>query len=126
MDYYMISKILTVILVFVTLTSAYTTYRLRLISMLLSYELHDCVVYTSKKLELLSLQARSYSMLQKITELDRKNKEQQPMIQEKKTIKTKSIPFVESEPIVPMTLETSPLDEYFSKKSILLPHTSGI
>lgn len=123
MDYYMISKILTVILVFVTMTSAYTTYRLRLISMLLSYELHECAVYTSKKLELLSLEARSYSMLKKIIELDRENKEQQPMIQEnkKETVKTNN-----TEPIEPITLKTSPLDEYFSTKSILLPHTSSI
>lgn len=123
MDYYMISKILTVILVFVTMTSAYTTYRLRLISMLLSLELHECSVYTSKKLELLALEARSYNMLKNIIELDRENKGRQPtMVQEEKqTVKTENI-----EPIVPMTLETSPLDEYFSKKSILLPHTSGI
>lgn len=110
MDYYTISKILTVILVFVTMCSAYTTYRLRIISMFLAYRLKECVQTNDKRLDLLALQSRSANMLSTILSIN----------QEEDVIPPPPPPKVVS------SIPEDPLDRYFSKESVLLPHTTGV
>ena len=110
MDYYTISKILTVILVFVTMCSAYTTYRLRVISMFLAYRLKECVQTNDKRLELLALQSQSANMLNNI--LASRTPQSKPLLLSR-------IPEEKER-------EKDPLDRYFVKESVLLPHTTGV
>lgn len=118
MDYYTISKILTVILVFVTMCSAYTTYRLRVISMFLAYRLKECVQTNDKRLELLALQSQSANMLNNILSEEEVLQSSASRTPQPKPLLLSSIPEEEK--------EKDPLDRYFVKESVLLPHTTGV
>lgn len=115
MDYYTISKILTVILVFVTMCSAYTTYRLRVISMFLAYRLKECVQTNDKRLELLALQSQSANILNNILSEEEvlQSSASRTLLS---SITASRIPEEEKDP----------LDRYFVKESVLLPHTTGV
>lgn len=116
MDYYTISKILTVILVFVTMCSAYTTYRLRVISMFLAYRLKECVQTNDKRLELLALQSQSANMLNNI------------LSEDEDTLQSSASRTPQLKPLLSSITEEEKdsLDRYFVKESVLLPHTTGV
>lgn len=120
MDYYTISKILTVILVFVTMCSAYTTYRLRLIAMFLAHRLRECVYTTDKRLELLHLKSQNISVLQFLLEQEKKRNT---------TIHKPKKPTPTPTPTIPpqkRIVEEDSLYPFFKKESVLLPHTSRV
>jgi len=77
--------------------------------MFLAYRLKECVQTNDKRLDLLALQSRSANMLSTILA----NNQEEDL--------TPPPP-----PKVVSSIPEDPLDRYFSKESVLLPHTTGV